>query len=177
MRRFTRLRTTPWEPTFDWLRSPRASAIRINQWHEDHPRRVEVTSHIIGSFSASPKWDSPQKTNGQSTQHPGPMPIPNAMLQKLHRNVFDDQGHAGSWRRLQNRVELHGPPPAQDVQRFMQELEDLTMIRSVDDLRDWYWDFCTIHPFLDGNGRVGGIVVATYSHILHPVAGWLSPNQ
>ena len=105
------------------------------------------------------------------------MPVPNKMLQTLHHNVFPDRPDKGTWRVAQNQVGLHLPPPPEEVESFMLELENETRIETTDALTDWYWDFCTIHPFLDGNGRVGGIVVAAYSHILHPLAGWLSPNQ
>lgn len=105
------------------------------------------------------------------------MPVPNKMLQTLHRNVFPDRLDKGTWRTVQNLVGLHVPPPPEQVNRFMEELENETRIETTDALADWYFDLMTIHPFLDGNGRVGGIVVAAYSHILHPVAGWLSANQ
>ena len=48
---------------------------------------------------------------------------------------------------------------------------------TVEDLQDWYWDMETIHPFLDGNGRVGGVIVAGFAHARHPEKGWLAPNQ
>lgn len=50
-------------------------------------------------------------------------------------------------------------------------------IADIDILREWYIDFQTVHPFPDGNGRTGGIIVAAYSHQMHPLKGWLEPKQ
>jgi fido (protein-threonine AMPylation protein) len=33
----------------------------------------------------------------------------------------------------------------------------------VDNYLAWYQQFETIHPFIDGNGRVGGVVIAVLS--------------
>lgn len=37
----------------------------------------------------------------------------------------------------------------------------------MDRIREWYIDFQTIHPFIDGNGRVGGCVVALMTNYHH----------
>lgn len=170
MRYFADLRTTPWFPTFDWLPTPQEAADKINIFHEDYPQRVQVTEHVIASFRARRKGPS---DNGQ----PAAIPISCDLLLKLHGTVFKGEGHEGNWRRFQNRIADHVPPPPRFVPGFMDALERPTAIRTINDLEDWYWDFNTIHPFLDGNGRVSGIIVATFSHMLHPDKGWLSPNQ
>lgn len=39
---------------------------------------------------------------------------------------------------------------------------------TMDRIREWYIDFETIHPYRDGNGRVGGCVVALMTIYHHP---------
>ena len=76
-------------------------------------------------------------------------------------------------------MDPHYPPSPGEVPRLREDLEDhyLLMVRNIDSLVEWYTDFETIHPFLDGNGRVGGIVVAAYRHVFMPHRGGLAPNQ
>ena len=51
---------------------------------------------------------------------------------------------------------------------LMQELEQETYeITNIESLLIWYYRFEQIHPFQDGNGRVGGIVVAAISQALN----------
>ena len=63
------------------------------------------------------------------------------------------------------RVGAHVPLPPVRVPVLMEQLEAhyLWAIQNMDHLIDWHNDFQTIHPFRDGNGRVGGIIVAAYS--------------
>ena len=44
-----------------------------------------------------------------------------------------------------------------------------------DTLEKWYFDFETIHPYIDGNGRAGGVIIAGLSfHLNHQ---FLTPGQ
>ncbi|MFQ5874776.1 MAG: Fic family protein [Dehalococcoidia bacterium] len=169
MARFEHLRSTPWKPTFDWVTSTLAAARRINVWHEDYPRRVKVTHSVISTFRA-------RKLTGPDGVAAG-VPVPNAVLLKLHRDIFRDQPIRGKWRSVSVIVGQHLPPGPAQVPGLMEELQKGYLVRTVEDLIAWYTDFQTIHPFQDGNGRVGGVIVATYSHMLHPDRGWLAPNQ
>ncbi len=155
------LRTTPWNPTFEWVTTSIECAHKINSYHEDYPKYVRATNAIL-----------------QSTRIGGfPSKILNENLKVIHKLIFTDKSFAGKWREVNVRVGMHHPPQFLDVVKLMGELESLYNILNIEDLINWYTDFETIHPFQDGNGRVGGVIVAAYSHNLHPEKGWLAPNQ
>lgn len=166
MTHFGNLRRIPWTPTFNWYPTVAAAAARINSFHEDYPQRVDVTAGVIKNLEprATPR---------------GFYPVKNGRLQLIHQMVFGDTDHAGSWRAVRVLVADHVPPSPDRVPELMTRLEEsyLFTIHRMEHLIDWYNDFNAIHPFHDGNGRVGGIIVACYSHTMWPEKGWLGPDQ
>lgn len=167
MRHFADLRPTPWFPTFSWVSAPNVAADRINLPHEDYPLRVERTEKTIFWLREVIEKMKP------------PYVIQSSLLLDVHQRVFGDKSFAGQWRNVNPRVGPHRPPHFELVPKLMQQLEACHEIRTTQDLEDWYYDFETIHPFQDGNGRVGGIVVATFSWVMEMESkkGLLSPNQ
>lgn len=157
---FKHLRTTPFEPTFEWVDTVGECADRINRSHEDYPKYVVATERAL----------SDTVIGGNN--------ITNRLILAVHSYIFRDKPFAGLFRRLDVRVGWHHPPHFTEIRAMMGKLEyHYGNIADIKDLIDWYTDFEAIHPFQDGNGRVGGVIVAAYSHKLHPEKGWLAPNQ
>ena len=155
---FKYLREERWNPTFDWVKTSLECADKINSYHEDYPKYVEATDIVLRETVGGNKID-------------------NWKLRKIHKSIFADKSFAGKWRDVDVRVGIHHPPQFFDVAELTDELYAVYNIFSIEDLIEWYKDFETIHPFQDGNGRVGGVIVASYAHNLHPERGWLAPNQ
>jgi hypothetical protein len=167
--KFQNLRVEPWEPTFTWVPTAKEAADRINSFHEDYPRRVPMTLNLLELPFRGP-W-APGKVATQEVQA--------LALGAVHWFLFNPEPHAGRLRQVNVRVGRHRPPDSSWLPRLMAELEEAYrgQVQTVDDLIAWYTDFETIHPFQDGNGRVGGIVVASFAHAKHPDQGWLAANQ
>ena len=162
---FDHLRIVPWNPTFTWTATTLEAAARINMWHEDYPRRVEATERTLNNLRARTEW--------------GPEPrlwVDNGLLLRIHRSIFRDQPFAGRWRDVRVTVGRHRPPAPELVEGLMAQLSPYAF-ESIEDLETWYMDMETVHPFQDGNGRVGGVVVAAFSHAFEPEKGWMAPNQ
>ena len=158
---FKYLRVEEWHPTFTWVSSSAEAADLINQPHEDYPRMVQATELELERLAAQ-----------------GVLTCTLSLLRQIHLNVFGDRDFAGRWRTVRVRVGLHIPPPPEEVSELMDQLEAAyESFVSTSVLKAWYWDFESIHPFEDGNGRVGGIIVAADSHILSPERGWLALNH
>ncbi len=170
---FDSLRTTPWNPTFTWVETAAQCADQINSFHEDYPLRVQVTEGVL----ELPFHGFHDHSTVYSEE------IHALALASIHWFIFNDHARPGRWREANVTVGglpiLHRPPDWELMPKLMHELEQhyLGKVRTVEDLQDWYSDFQTIHPFIDGNGRVGGVVVAGFAHARHPEKGWLAPNQ
>lgn len=163
---FRHLRIAPWNPTFKWVDSIAEAADMINLPHEDYPMRVPTTHLAIESKI---------------------LPMDIKSLHKIHKKVFGDTPHGGKFREVNVRVGSHVAPEHSQVSALIKKLLVKTymelssihspLIQNEEVLIDWYTDFETIHPFQDGNGRVGGIVVAQYSHLWFPEKGWMASQQ
>ena len=105
--------------------------------------------------------------------------MPNYLILDLHKEVFIDKPFAGRFRDCNVTVNGYYPPRYEYVLTHMKELEfKYDNINTLDKLKEWYYDFESIHPFEDGNGRVGGIILGAFSRIIEPKGKlWLAPEQ
>ena len=155
---------TPWVPKFRWVNSVEAVADLINLPHEDYPARVQDTIEQI--------------TNLQEIYKSFPVPISKYLLWSIHADIFSEAPWAGDWRKVDVIVGNFRPPSWYFIEEDMKHfIADSQYITDIGNLYTWYHNFETIHPFRDGNGRVGGIIVAVISHLIDPKNGWLAPCQ
>jgi Fic family protein len=105
------------------------------------------------------------------------LPLSNRLLREMHaellRDVRGEERTPGEFRRSQNWISGSGPsdalfvpPPANllpdllaDFERFLHEDPALPVLIRCALL---HYQFETIHPFLDGNGRLGRLLVVFY---------------
>ena len=160
---FGEFRKNDWAPRFHWEISLDAVTDAINRPHEDYPARILATKEAIQ----------------QTLADLGPDPaITLPMLRQIHEIIFPDHGsNAGRWRTTNVQVADHLPPRWEWMDKLMEELEEMyrTAELSLETLRHWYYDFNTIHPMRDGNGRTSGVVIAAFSHRRYDA--YLTPGQ
>ena len=153
---FSSLRIIPFEPQFHHSPDLETCADHINRPHrDDYPRYVNSTAAALTARLNHP-WPDPGWPD-------------NASLLALHRAIF--QGDKPSaWRTANVMVNMHKAPDWNLVPRYMDELQAIyaNIPATPERIREWYIDFQTIHPFLDGNGRVGGCVVALVTRHRNP---------
>ena len=95
------------------------------------------------------------------------LPIANRVILAAHKELMSmgdgDSANPGHFRSLGVRVGSLVPPPPQEVSKLMAELEKF--INDNDTLPPLikaglaHVQFETIHPFLDGNGRIGRLLI------------------
>ena len=165
---FDNLRNYEWKPKFKWVDTIEECADYINRPHEDYPKRVLTTKYLLEDLNPSLTILSIDR------------------LRDIHENIMSERVDAGYFRKYNVRVGPHIAPDFSLVKKLMTELttehyqgNDDSIIENINNLKSWYLDFETIHPFSDGNGRVGGIVVAILSNLYHSDDGlqWLAPLQ
>ena len=165
---FQDLRIVPWQPYFHNVRTVNEAANDINLPHEDYPNRVSMTQQAIVSLLN-------HYPNVESLKYA----FTNQNLLSLHQLIFGDTHHSGNWRNVKVQVVRYVPPNPDMIPKLMEQLESIYdgQITNIERLTHWYSDFETIHPFQDGNGRVGGVMLAFASHRLNPAQGFLAPGQ
>lgn len=109
----------------------------------------------------------------------GDLPISNRLLKEIHeilmQDVRDGEKNPGEFRRSQNWIGPQGstlknakyvPPNEEDMIKAMSDLEKF--LNEEDDLDPLikiglvHYQFETIHPFLDGNGRIGRLLITLF---------------
>lgn len=162
---FQYLRKTEWHPEFKWVETAEEAADYINRPHEDYPQRVPKTLVALEVASSMLGCEGLNLTT-------------NEVLTTLHKEIFFDKSFAGRFRDVNVTVGSHRPPQYRDVAALMNQLQEhYKEIPDLATILEWSWDFLTIHPFQDGNGRVSGVVVGAFSHLFEPGSGWLAPLQ
>ncbi len=97
-------------------------------------------------------------------------PITNDLLLEWHRKIFNQTKHelSGIYRKYNVRVGSHIPPRHEEVLKLMNQLvifirENKDKINPVELSAIVHYRFEKIHPFGDGNGRIGRLLM---NHIL-----------
>jgi hypothetical protein len=135
--------------TLDSITVERAADI-INRPHEDYPRRVPYTAEAIYTLAHI------FKTHGDCT-------ITVSTILAVHRLIMHDCSHAGRYRHVPVRI---GDDLGVAPDLIPGAMERIMITLDYDNLHEWYIAFQRIHPFEDGNGRVGGVVIAAASYVL-----------
>lgn len=124
----------------------------INQPHEDYPKRVEATKEILDFLVEEIHAVGNRATLGKM------------QLLSFHAKLmWDLPQDKGQWRTCNVIVGGSYPPSYLAVPNLLFDKGLLTIERSGWAGRYpwmWYQEFQEVHPFRDGNGRVGGIVLA-----------------
>lgn len=132
-----------WPPVFRFVETRPIAADAINQPHEDYPIRVSKTEEMIDCIG---DLDT----------------ITGTLVRVVHSAVMGELPDRGRYRTINVRVGGHNPPSFLKVQEMMDAILPMTPMNRYD-LEAFYRTFEEIHPFSDGNGRVGGIVIAAFS--------------
>ena len=126
-----------------------AAADAINRPHEDYPLRVSRTVDMIYGLALRTVPS-----------------VSRADVLAIQGYIMWDYPDRGRYRDGYVIVGGSRPPGPEKIRGLM---DDLLPRRFCDasELKKFYIEFEEIHPFSDGNGRTGGVVLAAIHHILY----------
>jgi len=144
------------KPTFKTVKTPMEASKAINLVHENGELLKWPVRDIIHRLI---NLDNLTEFN-------------RADVLNVHATLFGYLGvNAGRYRRSEVTVGDDTPPSSYSLPFLMDSLG----VATTDNYLAWYQQFETIHPFIDGNGRVGGVVIAVLSYNLNGI--FTVPNK
>lgn len=90
-------------------------------------------------------------------------------IYKIHELLMENllaPEHCGKVRKCMVYIGNHIPPKPNEIKPLMKKLKDRMNLQSSDPLQCHY-EFETIHPFIDGNGRTGRLLLFAQELIWH----------
>lgn len=104
-------------------------------------------------------------------------PVSKQLIRQLHNTLMSgvrgSDKHPGEFRKEQNAIGIKGrgieqatyvPPPPTEVLPLLDELERFMLVRhelpAIVQIALIHYQFESIHPFMDGNGRVGRLLIS-----------------
>ena len=164
----------------------RKEALLSSQIEGTQSSLIDVFSYENYKFSSTPIYDVEEVTNyikalnkGLSILDNNELPLCNRLLRNLHevlmQGVRGESKSPGEFRKSQNWIggtrpgnAIFVPPPPEYVDELMGNLEkfihEKTNISSLIKIALLHAQFETIHPFLDGNGRLGRLFITLLLH-------------
>ncbi len=122
----------------------------INRPHEDYPNRILATRDAI-------KYLQYHFSFGGFGTDVG-------TILHVHKMIMLDTPHAGKFRNCQVMIgQNERGIDYWDIPNAMARIDVVLNNEMI--MREWYRAFQQIHPFEDGNGRVGGVFIAAASYL------------
>ena len=152
---------------------------RINSWDPDivEVESIEDAVHIIHRSSDSVDLDlntadailsgvEELENSDIDLEFQDAIVVTNDTLKSVYSHVYTDVRNSGEFRGVPLIEEHHVAPDPEILPELLNKLESESLISTVDDLIDWYWDYTTLCPFRLGTYVIGSIILSAVSCFL-----------